>query len=323
MLQKGNYFKEQVREDQVVLFIRRHWLSFLFWIIALAIMILTPIILRFSLNEIYVNLSQNTKAYFIVIISAYILITLAIFLTAWIGYYLNVVVITPEHLVDIRQSGLFNRRVSEQSLLRVQDVSAHMKGFLQTFFRYGTVLVETAGEAPNFEMPYISQPNRVANTILKLHEEMVKRAGFSKKDLAEGIGLEKRTLENAKSNEKYLMENEKLKKLNGTNSLDDFQISTVGSFQGNNEKNRKIESNNKLRDKFIKEIEESINQKKATQIKSVLEKKSDNAKLFVKEPSKSPIKKEIPQEENIIIKEETVRFEKIEGELKEGEIIKL
>ena len=271
MLQKGNYFKEQVREDQVVLFIRRHWLSFLFWIIALLIMIITPIILRFSLNEIYVNLSQNTRAYFIVIISAYILITLAIFLTAWISYYLNVVVITPEHLVDIRQSGLFNRRVSEQSLLRVQDVSAHMKGFLQTFFRYGTVLVETAGEAPNFHMPYISQPNRVANTILKLHEEMVKKAGFSEKDLAEGIGLEKRNIEQNNTRKKFLMEDENLKELNGTNSLDDFQKNTLkpSAFQ------QKSETDNKPKNNFIKEIEKSINQKKLNQ-KKELTKKSTN-----------------------------------------------
>src|SRR3990167_4508371 len=162
MLKKGSYFSEQDHDEKVVLFIRRHWLAFLPWIVIIFMMILIPAILIIVYGSQVPELFFGTnRAFLIVGVGSYLLITLAVFLTAWTGYYLNVAIITPEHLVDIRQSGLFNRKVSEQSLLRVQDVSARITGIMQTFFRYGMVFVETAGEAPNFEMLNIPLPNKI------------------------------------------------------------------------------------------------------------------------------------------------------------------
>lgn len=191
MLSEGYYFPEQRHEEQIIRFIHRRWLSFLPWIVFITLMVILPIIL-FSLwrDTIINSFGPEDVRYFIVGLSAYYLITLAVFLTAWIGYYLNVVLITPERLIDIRQNGLFNRLVAEQSLLRVQDVSARMNGFFQTFFLYGTVVVETAGESPNFVIPDLPMPNEVANTILKLHENLMKKTGFEEGDVSSGIGLE-------------------------------------------------------------------------------------------------------------------------------------
>jgi len=192
MLTRSQYFPEQKRDEQIVLFIRSHWMSFLPWIIFISAMIIAPLILVVTLRDNIIQIFPvRDRAYHIIGLSAYLLIVLAIFLTAWISFYLNVMIVTPEHLVDIRQNGLYNRKVSEQSLLRVQDVSAHMEGFFQTFFHFGTIYVETAGEAPNFKIPNIPDPNRVANKILKLHEDLVKESGFKDKDMAQGIGLEK------------------------------------------------------------------------------------------------------------------------------------
>lgn len=191
MLREGYYFPEQRKEEQIIRFIHRRWVSFWPWIIFLSLMILLPIILFFLWGGVIsASFGPEDTRYFIVGLSAYYLITLAIFLTSWIGHYLNVVLITPERLIDIRQNGLFNRTVAEQSLLRVQDVSARMDGFFQTFFLYGTLIVETAGESPNFIIPDLPTPNEIANTILKLHEDLIKKSGFDEEDMSSGVGLE-------------------------------------------------------------------------------------------------------------------------------------
>lgn len=191
MLKKGSYFPGQLRDENFILFIRRHWMAFLPWIIFVSLMILVPAILFIIYGAQVPDLFYGiNRIYLIVGVSAYILIAMAVFLTAWIDYYLDVTVLNPEHLVDICQTGLFNRKVAEQSLLRVQDVSARMKGILQTFFRYGTVFVETAGDIPNFEMLNIPNPNRVANTILKQHEKLVEHSGLEARDFSVGVGLE-------------------------------------------------------------------------------------------------------------------------------------
>lgn len=196
MLQRGQYFPGQRKDEQIVLFARSHWLSFLPWILIILAMIIVPtIIVLFLLPSNPSILSNSFRPYIIIGGASYILIAIAVFFTAWISYYLNVIIVTPEHLIDISQTGLFNRKVSEQSLLRVQDVSARVQGLLQTFFRYGTVEVETAGDIPNFEIQNVPYPTRVANKILQLHEELVQATGYSEEDLAEGIGMEPSSFE--------------------------------------------------------------------------------------------------------------------------------
>lgn len=190
MLKHGNYFSEQAREEKVVLFLRRHWFSFCYWIIIILILFLGPLLLYLFLGNVFSNLIslQMGSAYLIVGLACYYLFILALFLTAWMNYYLNVIIITKARLVDIKQIGLFNRKVSEQSLLRVQDVSSRMTGFFQTLLLFGTVYVETAGESPNFTMPNVPKPYKVSNTIMKLHEDLI-RLGADRLGMAEGEGV--------------------------------------------------------------------------------------------------------------------------------------
>lgn len=183
MLEKGHYFPGQQRDEKIILFIRGHWLAFLPWILVDIVLIIGPLILMFVLGVNFRDAYFGAnKAYWIVCTSAYFLTIIAFFLITWINFYLNVTIVTTDHLVDISQNGMFNRKISEQTLLRVQDVSARMRGVMQTFFRFGSVFVETAGEAPNFKMNNIYYPHRVANIILGLHEDLVQKSGGAKNE---------------------------------------------------------------------------------------------------------------------------------------------
>jgi|GEM_PF-200468 len=192
MLRPGHYFPGQDMNEEIVLFLRRHWFSFLGWIIIMFVMIIVPIViyLTYGINGASLSQSDPTYRYYLILgAGAYYLLVLAISLTAWINYYLNVVIITDRRLVDVSQKGLFNRKISEQSLLRVQDVSARIIGLFQTFLNYGAIFVETAGDVPNFEMPSIPNPSKVANTILKLHENLVNLGDYETR-LGEAEGAE-------------------------------------------------------------------------------------------------------------------------------------
>lgn len=202
-LTKGNYFPGQKRTERVVRFIRRHTVSYVPWVSSVVILCILPWILILIFNAVgfpivetlysYSNITfgeKITNNITIIIFSIYYQFLIAYSLKMWIDYYLDVIFITPEHLVNIQQIGLLNHKVAEQSLLRVQDVTARISGFWQTFFRYGTVVVETAGDEPNFLMKDIPKPNDIANIVLKLHEEMVEHGGLED-ELMEGIGGER------------------------------------------------------------------------------------------------------------------------------------
>lgn len=182
MLAKGHYYPEQSNEEEVLLFVRRHKFTFWWpWGTLITVMMLSwlGIVVYFLISISFENLPFTiSPRLFLVSISSYFLVIMVVSLTSWMSWYFDITIVTRTHLVDINQKGFFNRQVSEQSLLRVQDVSAKMTGFWQTWLRFGTVYVETAGESPNFTMRNIPRPNIVANTILKLHDELVARGGY-------------------------------------------------------------------------------------------------------------------------------------------------
>ena len=95
---------------------------------------------------------------------------------AWISFYYDVYIIYTDSVVDIVQQGFFGRKISQLSMLRVQDVSSTIKGFLPTLFGFGDVLVETAGEqSQNFLLIAVPNPQEVSAKIMELHDKLVER----------------------------------------------------------------------------------------------------------------------------------------------------
>lgn len=85
----------------------------------------------------------------------------------------NRMVMTSENVVDIDQHGLFRKDTSTLRLSRVQDISVHVAGPMQTLFRYGTVSIQTAGEHENFVFDYIPDPYNVKKNLIDLFEKFV------------------------------------------------------------------------------------------------------------------------------------------------------
>lgn len=90
----------------------------------------------------------------------------------WILYYLNFQIITNERIVDMTQKNLLYHTTSELNLNRIQDVTAEVRGFFGTFFDYGTVYVQTAGEIERFQFDDVPNPHRVAKLVLDLYEKL-------------------------------------------------------------------------------------------------------------------------------------------------------
>ncbi len=60
-----------------------------------------------------------------------------------IGWYYSVYIVTDQRIIEIKQRGFFNRRVSEFNLDRVQNVNYHVKGLQAVLFQFGDITVQT------------------------------------------------------------------------------------------------------------------------------------------------------------------------------------
>ncbi|NQV12582.1 PH domain-containing protein [Candidatus Uhrbacteria bacterium] len=160
-------------EEKTVLFLRRHWISIMKLVFITLVAVIAPLALRLMLGYTAPKLiaAPSADAISAVFFSMYYLAVLTFFFQEFIDYYLDTWIVTTERIIDIEQRGLFNRVSSEMHLPSVQDSSAEITGFLQTFLDYGNVHIQSAGEEQRFVFRNVPHPERVRVTILKLAEQ--------------------------------------------------------------------------------------------------------------------------------------------------------
>jgi len=169
---KPKTFPGQQEGEEILLFLRRYWLSFLPTLLVSLVMIILPFILLLFANSLPFSLAE-LQGLVILAASSYLLFVLAYLLNSFIDYYFDITIITNRRVVDFEQKGLFSREVFQQPFNTVQDASAKKKGILQTFFNYGDVYIQTAAEMPNFNLLFLPNPSRVAQKIMELHFQYV------------------------------------------------------------------------------------------------------------------------------------------------------
>lgn len=157
--------------EKVIIFARRHWIAFLPDTVVATVAALVPIIILVALSALgYAPFQDTARIVTVLLVPSYYL-TLATWLfIRWLDYYLDIAIVTDRRILDIDQYGLFRRRISELNHEVVQDVSTEKDGPLQTFFNFGSVVVQTAGERENFQFSTIPQPDKIAEKINEMQQ---------------------------------------------------------------------------------------------------------------------------------------------------------
>lgn len=159
-------------DEKTILFLRRHWITLLKLVVITASIAVLPLAVLWLFNALASNLiaSDGAVALKTLFLSTYYLALITFTCQEFIDYYLDTWIVTTERIVNIEQSGLFNRTASELHLENIQDVSATTKGLLQTFLDYGDVVIQTAGSVTHFHFEMVPHPERTRETILRLVE---------------------------------------------------------------------------------------------------------------------------------------------------------
>lgn len=161
--------------DKIVIATRRHLASTFAIMFIVFLMLILPMALLIALKITNPGVISGFFINFLVVFgSIYYLVIVTFAFVSWINYYYDIFVVTQNEIIDIDQNGLFDRHITEISLLRVQDVAAQIKGFFPTIFNYGNVIAESAGEnTKTYIIDNIPNPLDIANKIMELHNEHI------------------------------------------------------------------------------------------------------------------------------------------------------
>ncbi|HEY1037629.1 MAG TPA: PH domain-containing protein [Candidatus Paceibacterota bacterium] len=163
---KTSYTFEGKKDDEtVLLFLHRHWFTlvgrityiFLGGFIPLAVLVVFgPMIL-----------SNNLLSLFILISSCYYMALWFFLFYTLTMYTLETWIVTDKRIINSRQCGFFDRRISELSLHNIQDISVRIEGAIPTMMGYGDLEVQTAAAELRFMCREIPNPQDVKDEITK------------------------------------------------------------------------------------------------------------------------------------------------------------
>ncbi|MBF8280503.1 MAG: hypothetical protein HW383_276 [Candidatus Magasanikbacteria bacterium] len=158
--------------EKIEAVLRRHPITFLPIVGLYLALAALPLGLYFILRSTAGFIFASAFLFPIVILAAavYYLSILLFFFSQFIDYYLDILVITNDRIIDVDQKGLFARTVSELDLYKVQDVTSETKGFFATMFNYGNVYIQSAAATERFTAEDIASPAKVRKMIVDLSE---------------------------------------------------------------------------------------------------------------------------------------------------------
>lgn len=161
-------FADQEEDEKVLLFLRRHLVTNVDWILIAAFLALVPALFSFIGNFFNIgdvellNIPSRFVMFFLLF---YYSAVFTFILVNFISWFYNVGLITERRVVDIDLAELIFKNVSTTKFELIQDVSYLQHGVVRALFHFGDVIVQTAGKHTNFEIEAVPHPDKVVHLI--------------------------------------------------------------------------------------------------------------------------------------------------------------
>ena len=166
-------FIRQKVYEQIVFKVRRSLFTLLPTVFGFLVLLTLPLVVRWLLGALFPGILDQPLIYPLAVLfaSLYYLAVNLFFYSYFIDFYLDLLVVTNDRLIDIEQVGLFSRTVSEIDLYQVQDIISQVTGFVPSLLNYGTLTIQMAGPLGQVVVRDVPNPNGLRRAILDLAEK--------------------------------------------------------------------------------------------------------------------------------------------------------
>lgn len=159
--------------ERELLEVRKHWFAFVSRIFILPIFAVVPFIIYFIISSFApIQISWNGSLN-ILLVGAFFVWLLALWITffvIWTDYYLDVLIVSDQRIINVNQKGLFDRDVATCRMENVQDITTETAGLIPTLLKFGDVRIQTAGEKEEFVIKNAANPEEAKRVISDQHD---------------------------------------------------------------------------------------------------------------------------------------------------------
>jgi uncharacterized membrane protein YdbT with pleckstrin-like domain len=160
-----NSFDGQEKDEKVLMVVRKHPFIVIMRLLSVVLLCLIPLILGGFFTPYFIQ--SNLIGLFLFVSSLWYLAMWQLAFYMLTMFTLDIWIVTNKRIIDSTQQGFFNRTVSELYLSKVQDMSVHTDGLIETLLRFGNIEVQTAGTENKFKFSAIPHPEKVKDTIME------------------------------------------------------------------------------------------------------------------------------------------------------------
>lgn len=173
---EGWKFEDRRPEEKIIVELKRH-----------PIILIKGIIPMFFIFVIIIAVF----VYFKFSVTAMVVLIIGLVVVALVAYYHlflwynDIYILTNQRLIDVDQSGLFTRKISETSLDQIQEVQVVVSGPLESIFGFGKIIVQTSGPSENIILETTPQPYKIQHLINRAYYEYRKKIGIDREQIGE------------------------------------------------------------------------------------------------------------------------------------------
>lgn len=161
--------------ESVILEVRKHPVGAIFILfagvsISFSTIIISLLVYSFMRSGSDSNLIEFAPIILIIAVVISLLVMIASVVNAYL-YNLNRLILTTEKIAQINYATIIDRKVIQLSIDRLQDVTVNQVGIFPRIFKYGTIVIDTAGEQEDCVFTYAPNPYELSRAIMDQHEK--------------------------------------------------------------------------------------------------------------------------------------------------------
>jgi len=165
--------------EKIIKIVRKHYFVIMPTVLLTFFLAMAPFLLFSFLGSDFLSIEPEIKDVVFDFLakwkvfgySIWFLLLWVTFFMKWTNYYLDMWIITNKHIIDVDQKSFFHREITSFRYEQIQDITIETNGLVQTFLKFGTLHIQTAGQGNNIIIKDAHYPEEAKTLILQLQEQ--------------------------------------------------------------------------------------------------------------------------------------------------------
>lgn len=157
------HFETQVEGEAVILVLRKHPITQVWWVLNA---VLLPIVGIIAATVFFGSILSPGE-----LLTFYIFLIAFTFSYAWLNFllwYFTVGIISNQRVIDLDFYNVLYKEFTASTIEQISEITTKVGGFIGSLFHFGTVFVKTQGFEQNIEFDLVPNPSEIVKILNNL-----------------------------------------------------------------------------------------------------------------------------------------------------------